>query len=672
MGDFNLYEDSAGRLAVQADAVGRLAQDSGAFAAAMAAFESRDPDAFRWVLERLEIFPRCELICEWIQVKLCVLRCVEVCGPPVAIDRPPGLLQFAQAIIRLAEDEKQLRRVVDAVSCGDAEAYSAVLAELKLQPFCHLICRWVCSSLYRRFCELVCTPHVTFIPDPVTDLRAAAKAMTRVIADEKAFATIAKAFEALNCHVARTAIGQAGFAGECEFICWVFCTWRCGLTCLELCARPTPILTGVQAIEEARSFALAARQLAHQPRALFDLVTAVQARDAKVYGDIVDRFRLYPYCLQLCGWVCSVTCSEFCICLCPNPALQPWFTTVGYFGIYSDIDGTSGKTNKGLPFPSLSSQGGPNFAFFGPLQLGGFCPSTSPAFSGVAMKYRFLFDKGAGPTPITDSLVSPVLAGTRLVSWPQNVGGLATATLVSTFQDVWIMAAPTPPDPTPPATNAAWVAPSPHYLSPDPAGWIVVDPNAIGGGFQTLLGFDTSQPLAVPGGLPVPGVPAGTAVPAGQQRAGTDLSITFQATRVTTMPPGTTPDYSNALAKIHVNNWTEVNERDFAEFVTGCCTPIDATLTVQFTVDHEEMDAGDWSLDISSCSPSAPGDITPAVSGPGVTLSARGGSGTIVEDTSTWTNCSYTMTLSTRPGLTTGLVDRGVWSNPLTFAICGH
>ena len=235
-----------------------------------------------------------------------------------------------------------------------------------------------------------------------------------------------------------------------------------------------------------------------------------------------------------------------------------------------------------------------------------------------------------------------------------------------------IVQAPAPPDPTPPGVGATWFAPSTHFIAVDPDGWVEVDPNAIGGGFQTLLGFDTTEPPVVPGGDPAPGVPAGTAVPIAAQRAGKDLAIIFQATRVTTMPPGTTPDFTNSLAKIHINNWTEVNELNFAEFVTGCCTPIDATLSVMFTVDHEEMDAGDWSLGITSCSPSAPGDITPASSGPGVTVTPRGGSGTIVENTSTWTNCSYTVTLSTRPGLTTGLVDRSGWSNPLTFAICGH
>jgi len=507
------------------------------------------------------------------------------------------------------------------------------------------------------------------VADAVSEISAAGKTMARLIANEKAFDSIARAAAVLDCELASSAIEQAGFAEECETICWVICGWRCSLVCRELCLRPSPVLTGAYAIEEARNFALAARPLAGQPRVLGDLVAAVLNRDAESYGSIIARLGLGPYCEQVCAWVCAVTCAEFCICVCRNPALQPWFTTVGYFDIYSDIDAVSGKTNKGLPFSSLGYHGGPNFAFFGCLQLGGFCPSTSPVFSGVAMKYRFLYDNGSGPLAITGGLVCPVEAGTRMLNWPQNVGGIAGATLVPTFQAVWISSVALP-DPTPPAPGAAWVAPSAHYIVPDANGWVTVDPNAVGGGFQTLLGFDTTQ--AVPGGNPLPGVPAGTAVPAAAQRTGTDLSITFQATRTTTLPPGTVPDYSNALNKIHINNWTEVNELNFLEFVTGCCTPINATLSVQFTVDHEEMDSGTWSLVISSCAFATPLDITPHVSGPGVTVTARGGSGTIVENTTTWSLCSYTVTLATRPGLTTGLVDRSPIYDSLTFCICGH
>ena len=72
------YDAVVSHLGSQSDAIGRLAQDSGAFAAAVAAFESKDPDAFRWVLNHQEMLPYCELICYWVRVKMCVLRCFEV------------------------------------------------------------------------------------------------------------------------------------------------------------------------------------------------------------------------------------------------------------------------------------------------------------------------------------------------------------------------------------------------------------------------------------------------------------------------------------------------------------------------------------------------------------------------------------------------------------------
>jgi hypothetical protein len=164
------FDDAVSRLASQSDAIGRLAQDTGGFSAVVAAFESKDPNAFRWVLERLEMLPYCELICEWVRIKLCVLRCVEVCGPPRVDEPVPSLEEFAQAAAHLSSNEKILRRVVDAVSCGDASAYHAAIWEIKLEPFCHLICQWVCSVGYRRVCEVVCRPGVVPLTDPASEL----------------------------------------------------------------------------------------------------------------------------------------------------------------------------------------------------------------------------------------------------------------------------------------------------------------------------------------------------------------------------------------------------------------------------------------------------------------------------------------------------------------------
>jgi hypothetical protein len=672
MSNVNSFEDTISRLASQSDAVGRLAQDSGAFAAVVAAFESADANALRWVLDRLEMLPYCELICEWVRIKLCAQRCIVICGAPREKAKLPNLQQFARAIATLSSNEKLLRRVVDAISCGDRDAYHAALEELKLIDFCNLFCHWICSTGYRRVCETVCRVGAIPILDPVNEIRAAGKFLATVIANEKAFDAIHKAAADTDSERLRAAINQFGFAPGCEIICHLICTHRCVLVCRELCEVFPPILvSGAAAIEEAQHFALASRQLASQPRLLSDLVTSVQEGNVELYREIVGRFGLGPYCWQICAWVCSVSCHEFCVSICPPPVLDPIFTSVGHFSILSHISGTSGKTNMNLSFSGLDFGGGPNFAFYQQLELRGFCPIDSPIAPGVQMKYRFLYDGGSGPLPITGSLVSKVQAGSRYVFWPTNSGGTASLPMVATIQPVSIVAAPAPLDPIPPAFGSPWVGPTEHCIPVDDNGWVVVDPDAVGGGFTTLIGFDTTQPQIAPGVDPLPGVPAGTAVPVASQRAGKDFAIIFEGTRVTTLPAAT-PDFTNKLNKIHINNWSEVNELAFAEFGTDCCTPIDANLSVQFTVDHEEMDSGVWSLAITSCSLSAPNNITPTVSGPGVTVTPRGGSGTIVEDTSSWSDCSYTGNLAARAGLTTGLLDNQGINKPLTFCICGH
>jgi hypothetical protein len=748
MADVISLDEAVSRLAAQSDAVGQLAQDNGAFAAAVAAFEAKDADAFRWVLNRVEMLPYCELICEWVRVKLGVLRCVELCGVPRERVQVPDLHAFARAVVQLASNERLLRRVVDAVACGDGDDYRAAIAELKLTEFCYLICHWVYLIIYRRVCEVVCSPERVRLADAVREVQAASRAVSTVLENESAFAAISKAAVNLDCITIRSQIGEAGFLPHCEIICWLICTWRCAWVCWELCLVRAPILTGVDAIEEARNFALATRQFASKPRGLSDLATAVLKRDAKAYSEIIGRWGLEPYCWQVCGWICWAICREFCICICPPPALQPWFTTVGLFDIYTQIDPASGKTNTSLTASTeMPWGGGPNFAFYDSVQLGGYCPTYSPTSPGAQMRYRFLYalnkttlsgaitaaqtsidvTSGAAPPtpfnisvcvdgqsgetmavtgvsgthwtvtrgqdgttastaganaevwidpqPITGPLASPpALVGQRIISWPQNSGGVA-GPLVSTFEQIYVG---TGTDPLQPATGDPYVAPL-HYITPDvTTGWVEVDPANLAGGFQVLLNFDTPQ--VVSGGDPFPGAfgqpggtPAGQQVPAANQKGGTDLAIIFQATRVGV----SSVDYSNSLCKIHINNWNEVNNLWFEEFGAGdCCNPIDATLNVEFTVDHEEMDSGAWSLSITGChSSSAPGDITPAASSPGpppVTVSSRGGFGTIVEDTSGWTSCSYIVQLVTRPGLTTGLFDRRAEDNLLTFCICGH
>ena len=679
---------AVGLLAAQSDAIGRLAQDSGGFAAVVAAYESKDADAFRWVLDRLDLFPQCELICEWLRIKLCVLRCLEVCGPAQPEAELPDLPSFARAIVHLAAHEKLLRRVVDAVACGDADDYHAALEELGLQAYCHLLCRWICSVIYHRVCEVVCSPRPVLLTDTATDVRAIARVLERVIDHGKLLDTVGRAGFEWDCLEVRAAIGEAGFLGDCEIICLIFCAWRTAWVCRELCERPSPVIGGAYAIEEARNFALAIRGLATQPRALADLVGAVENRDAKAYRTLVDRYGLGEYCLQLCSWLGSIVCLEFCICVCPNPQSQdPEWTNIGYILVTSDIN-AAGKT-----VVSRSGAGGVNYAFYSSLQLKGFCPATSPVAPGQPMMYRFGYSIGAGPQQfIVDGMLNPnpfQVANQPLQSWPKIDPAtlLATGTTAMTGgavfvcnrSDVPLPAAMVTTSPTvlaPPTIGQPWYPPA-VYVWPDPiTGWVDVYSNILGGAFDAFMDFDTTHvvPSANPDTTFPPAQIGAVPIPSVAQLNGANVTLTFEATR-TTM--AVSPDYVQSPVLIRVNNAVELNQLTFEQFLTGplgCCTPINNELSVLFSVDHEEIGAGDWSLAITSCptNSSAPGDITPAASGALVTLTSRGGSGTILEDTSTWNLCSYTATLSTTPQLTDGVNNRSAWQDSVTFCICGH
>jgi hypothetical protein len=194
----------------------------------------------------------------------------------------PDLPQFARAVVQLASNEALLRRVVDAVACGDGDDFRAALAELKLTEFCHLLCHWVYFITYRRVCEVVCSPERVVLEDAANEVRAAARAVSELLRNESALQVIGKAAINLDCITIRSQINEAGFQPHCEIICWLVCTWRCVWVCRQLCLVRPPVLAGVDAIDEARAFALASRPFANKPRGLTDLVTAVAKNDASL------------------------------------------------------------------------------------------------------------------------------------------------------------------------------------------------------------------------------------------------------------------------------------------------------------------------------------------------------------------------------------------------------
>lgn len=123
---------------------------------------------------------------------------------------------------------------------------------------------------------------------------------------------------------------------------------------------------------------------------------------------------------------------------------------------------------------------------------------------------------------------------------------------------------------------------------------------------------------------------------------------------------------------IRLNNNFEVNQLYFQQFLDGgegCCTPITSDVTVLISADHEEMSP--LSLEITSCALSTAITLLPTGSPPATLhLGARGGYGSD-DQPITSGPCSYTVTLTTLPLLTTGIINRSGYDNRLTFCICG-
>lgn len=645
---------ATGELVDTATAIGSLARDEDTFRAAVDAFRAADRDSFGRLLVEAKVTDRCELVCDWIRSKECVLLCLELAGPPHGRELP-DLRRFAEVVVKVTQDEELVEELAGAVVDRDPDRFRRLIDGLDAAPLAHVLCRWVCEVRTRLLCRVVCGPVRTPLVRLEEELAAAGQALGALLGHRSAFADVTKAAVAGRCEPVRAALAGANLSDRCYLICELLCSWSCVRICLTL-AEPFPIERAD--LTEAFEFAHATTRLAKQPDTLTHLSDAVAESNAEAFAEIINQQELGRYALQLCHWICGWQCRRVCR-ICCRPMLQPWFTQVGHFDIYADIDPGTGRTNKGLGFAGLTYHGGPDFAFTGCLELRGFCPAASPV-DGTAMRYRFVI--AGSNTPITGSLVCPVDAGTRRIPWPVNLGGIAQAAQVLTFQTISIEGAAVP-DPAPPAPGDPWVPPPIHVIAPDADGWITVDPAHVAGGFTSLVGFDSTS--VVPGGIPPSPPPdAGNPVAGAQQKNGADLGIVFEATRVT--GPTSPPDSTNSLAKIHINNWVEVNLLDIAEFHTGggtACTGITSSLHVEYTTDHEQMQA--WDAVITSAALAAP--IT--VAGGPDAGHPRGDAASQSISTSGFKPCSYVVTLSTRAGLTTGLVDNLGRSQQKTFCV---
>ena len=639
MADQRFEADVVRDVLEEASTLGELVKNDQAFAAAYEAYRAGKRDEFHAILERLHLFDRCRLVCEWIGVKECTFVCFDLCGPPKATDHPPEPRALAEAIVRITADPAATKQLVEAIEKRDRAAFTRLVETYKLQAFCHFFCHWVCYIRYRLLCRWFCTPLLQTRPSLADELQGAGKALRVLLERKNLFEDAVAASNAGDAAKLRAAVEAAGLFQLCHFICFFFCSWHCVLVCLRLC-RQFPVEPVRDQLKEAAAFASEIQKLADtKPAELSKLATAVGAGDDRTFSAIVAELKLQRYCLQLCHWLCVLRCRRFCRLVCPPIFNHPWFTHVGDFDIYGDIDPGTGLTNK------AHGHGGPNFGFFGCLKLRGFCPKTSPAFPGAPMAYRFLFQQGGSTTAIAGGFVCEVLVGSRYTLWNANPFALQSVRIRGIGAT----------SPTPPPAGPG-ISPPDHFIVPDAQGWIAVDPNALDDGFNGWLnGFASGVAFPGTGNPAPPGLAAGSPVAVADQKNGVDAAIIFQATRVSTIGAvngGAAPDFTNQLAKIRINNWGEVMLLDLLQFHSGGgnpCSPLTTDLDIEYTTDHELM--AQWSIEMITAATIMPAPAFPSGTGP------RGAAGSDHHDISTWPTCSYAIRLHARRSLTDGLND---------------
>jgi hypothetical protein len=399
-------ESLAADLVQAAEAVAALAGDEDRFRATFDAFLAADRESYQRLLTEFKLLDRCELVCDWICSKYCVFVCLELCGPPTDVELP-DLREFAAVVTRITQDEELVERLANTVADRDAEGFRALVAELKIERFCHLLCHWACSVRCRLLCRVVCSATPTHIASFVEELALAGAAITALAADERAMAEVTEAVLTGDCDVVRGVVQRLGLFQGCHLVCEWLCTWRCVRVCLLLCRR-FPVETIEDPLGEAFTFAQATARLAANPADLQRLGDAVAKADPETFGAVVGELQLGRFCIQLCQWLCRLICRRFCFCVCP-PRSAAYFIRIGQYE-YAEVyppGGTVPRIDSQIGGIGLTSD---SRAFFRTLRLnGGYSLQTG----APQMEYKFetiTTDAAGNPSPPATTW-QPVLAG---------------------------------------------------------------------------------------------------------------------------------------------------------------------------------------------------------------------------------------------------------------------
>lgn len=292
----------------------RLQGDGRSLTAATDAFAKRDAATLRAILE--PIGPRCRLVCRWLLVFECrrqlTVLCRELRAEPFS---PDELVDFADRVGALAQDQDALVQLLDAVDEASPDRFDEIVRQYDLMPYCQLVVLWVCSIRYQLFCDLVCEHGP--VQDELAALRRSAEGLQKLGGS-------GHLADALELHANDKAEELQALLQELDLslYCLILCRWLCLFGCLSRCwilcrdlAQDPIHQNDLKRLVEGLS------KLAADQRAVGALIEAHRDGDEGRFSEILEKYQLQPFCMIICFWLCWIWCGLFCRRLCP-PALR--------------------------------------------------------------------------------------------------------------------------------------------------------------------------------------------------------------------------------------------------------------------------------------------------------------------------------------------------------------
>jgi hypothetical protein len=205
------------------------------------AVRERDADAWRDLVEKLEIERFCHPFCHWICTVHWRIVCERVCGP-INVD-PPDLVaelhKAGEALSSLARSEDRLERATEAAAAQDHGLLRGIVTEVGVEESCYLLCEWLCSWRCMFVCLPLCRPFpFEEFESPVGEMREFARACGALAGEPTVL-------ERLNTVVAEEnaeAFAELLRERELERFCIQFCHWVWWLRCYWFCFRVYPPL----------------------------------------------------------------------------------------------------------------------------------------------------------------------------------------------------------------------------------------------------------------------------------------------------------------------------------------------------------------------------------------------------------------------------------------------